>query len=81
MPAVINKNIKQIITDDLRTYLTNYQGKNDTSRLTTDNTRRIPLFFFAWFEDENYILKSTVRRIHKIKTVKNIREIYTNYSD
>lgn len=78
MLAAINKNIKQIITDDLRTYLTNYQERNNSSRVTIDNIRRILSSFFAWLEDEDYILKSPVRRIHKVKTVKNIKETYTD---
>ena len=74
----VNKEVKQIVTDDLRTYLTNYQIENQSSRVTIDNIRRILSSFFSWLEDEDYIIKSPVRRIHKIKTTKSIKETYTD---
>ena len=46
--------------------------------MTIDNIRRILSSFFSWLEDEDYILKSPVRRIHKVKTVTNIKETYTD---
>lgn len=78
MLKIIDKNIKSIITDDLRTYLTDYKTKNNSSRVTIDNIRRILSSFFAWLEDENYIIKSPVRRIHKVKTGTNIKETYSD---
>lgn len=78
MLKTVDKNIKNIMTDDLRTYLTNYQAKNNSSRVTIDNIRRILSSFFAWLEDENYIIKSPVRRIHKVKTGSCIKETYTD---
>ena len=67
-----------IQTEDLRSYLTGYQSKNQSSRVTIDNIRRILSSFFSWLEDEDYILKSPVRRIHKVKTATNIKETYTD---
>ena len=78
MLEVIDKNIKTIDTNDLRSYLTNYQDKNNCSKVTIDNVRRILSSFFSWLEDEDYIIKSPIRRIHKIKTTKIIRETYTD---
>ena len=78
MVASINKGIRHIQTEDLRSYLTDYQGKNQSSRVTIDNIRRILSSFFSWLEDEDYILKSPVRRIHKVKTATNIKETYTD---
>ena len=78
MLKVVDKNIKHIQTDDLRTYLTNYQASKNSSRVTIDNIRRILSSFFAWLEDENYIIKSPVRRIHKVKTGTNIKETYSD---
>ena len=78
MLKVIDKNIKTIDTNDLRSYLTNYQNKNNCSKVTIDNVRRILSSFFSWLEDEDYIIKSPIRRIHKIKTTKIIRETYTD---
>ena len=62
----------------MRSYLTDYQSKNQSSRVTIDNIRRILSSFFSWLEDEDYILKSPVRRIHKVKTATNIKETYTD---
>ena len=73
----VGKNVRRIQTEDLRAYLMNYQGKNNPSRVTIDNIRRILSSFFSWLEDEDYILKSPVRRIHKVKTATNVKETYT----
>ena len=78
MLTTINKAVKHIITDDLRDYLTNHQAERNSSRVTIDNIRRILSSFFAWLEDEDYIVKSPVRRIHKVKTGTNIKETYTD---
>ena len=66
----IGKGIKYIVTDDIRCYLTEYQSNKNSSKVTIDNIRRILSSFFSWLEDEDYILKSPVRRIHKVKTGK-----------
>lgn len=78
MTEVINKGVRHIQTDDLRAYLTEYQEKHGSSRVTIDNIRRILSSFFSWLEDEDHILKSPVRRIHKVKTATNIKETYTD---
>lgn len=78
MVTSIDKGIRHIQTEDLRSYLTDYQSKNQSSRVTIDNIRRILSSFFSWLEDEDYILKSPVRRIHKVKTATNIKETYTD---
>lgn len=78
MELAIDKSIRHIQTEDLRSYLTGYQSKNQSSRVTIDNIRRILSSFFSWLEDEDYILKSPVRRIHKVKTATNIKETYTD---
>lgn len=78
MVTSIDKSIRHIQTEDLRSYLTDYQSKNQSSRVTIDNIRRILSSFFSWLEDEDYILKSPVRRIHKVKTASNIKETYTD---
>ena len=70
----IGKHFREISTDDLRGYLADYQKDRGSSKVTIDNMRRIFSSFFGWLEDEGYILKSPVRRIHKIKTDKPIKE-------
>lgn len=74
----LEKPLNQIETEDLRVYLSEYQKKNNAGKQTIDNIRRILSSFFIWLEDENYILKSPVRRIHKIKTAKLVKETYTD---
>ena len=74
----IKKGVKDITTDDLRHYLDDYQQRSGASRVTVDNIRRILSSFFAWLEEEFYIVKSPVRRIHKVKTGKVVKETYTD---
>ena len=78
MVSSLCKNVRHILTEDLRTYLTEYQSRNQSSRVTIDNIRRILSSFFSWLEDEDYIIKSPVRRIHKVKTASNIKETYSD---
>mgnify|MGYP000926157583 CR=1 FL=1 len=75
---VLPKEIKEITTNDLRLYLANQQGKRKSSKVTIDNIRRIFSSFFSWLEDEDYILKSPVRRIHKVKASKLIKDVLTD---
>ena len=74
----INMVVKRITTEDLRKYLNDYQKKNNCSKVSIDNVRRVFSSFFNWLEDENYIIKSPVRRIHKIKTIKVVKETYSS---
>ena len=78
MTERIGKGIMHITTNDLRSYLTDYQTERKSSKVTIDNIRRILSSFFSWLEDEDYILKSPVRRIHKVKTATTIKETYTD---
>lgn len=70
--------IVEIKTDDLREYLTDYQESHNVSKVTIDNIRRILSSFFSWLEDEDHILKSPVRRIHKIKTGRNVKSTFSD---
>lgn len=74
----INKSVKHITTDDLRNYLADYQKEHSSSKVTIDNIRRILSSFFGWLEDEDYVVKSPVRRIHKVKTGKTVKETYSD---
>jgi site-specific recombinase XerD len=74
----VSKSIQETSTDDLRVYLADYQKKNKSSKVTIDNIRRIFSSFFGWLEDEDYIFKSPVRRIHKIKTEKTIKDTFSD---
>ena len=74
----LQKHIKKVTTEDLRAYLTEYQQKRNSSRVTIDNIRRIFSSFFSWLEDEDIIIKSPVRRIHKVKTANKVKETYSD---
>ena len=78
MLDVITKGVTNITTDDLRRYLADYQRQNNSSKVTVDNIRRILSSFFGWLEDEDYIIKSPVRRIHKVRTSKTVKDTYTD---
>lgn len=74
----LKKPVREICTDDLRGYLADYQKERGSSKVTIDNMRRIFSSFFGWLEDEDYIFKSPVRRIHKIKTDKTIKDTFSD---
>jgi integrase/recombinase XerD len=74
----LNKPIREINTDDLRCYLAAFQNERGSSKVTVDNVRRILSSFFSWLENEDYILKSPVRRIHKVRTEKTIKETFSD---
>ena len=76
--SAVDTHVTHMTTDELRTYLSEYQQKTQCSKGNVDNIRRIMSSFFAWLEDENYILKSPVRRIHKIRSSKTVKETYTD---
>ena len=74
----IQKNVCEIETDDIRFYLYRYQDKRNSSKVTLDNIRRIMSSFFIWLEDEDYISKSPIRRIHKVKATQFVKETLTD---
>ena len=74
----LNLTVRDITTSDLRTYLAHYQRERKSSKVTIDNMRRIFSSFFSWLEDEDFILKSPVRGIRKIKTDKTIKETFSD---
>ena len=78
MTAAVGKAVQRITTDDIRQYLTTYQIQRKSSKVTIDNIRRILATFYSWLEDEDYIVKSPVRRIRKVKTSKVIKDTYTD---
>ena len=76
--SAISHPVCDITTDDLRTYLSDYQQNNKVSKTTIDNVRRILSTFFSWLEDEDHILKSPVRRIKKVRVSKLVKEVYSD---
>lgn len=74
MLSIIVTPLRQVQTDDLRDYLSNYQLINNCSKTTVDNIRRNLSSFFSWLEAEDYIIKSPIRRIHKIRTGSKVKE-------
>ena len=74
----INKQVYNITTDDIRKYLYEHKQEKNSSKITIDNIRRIFSSFFSWLEDEDYILKNPVRRIHRVKTGRVVKEVLTD---
>ena len=74
MLSIIVTPLRQVQTDDLRAYLAEYQLRNNCSKTTVDNIRRNLSSFFSWLEAEDYIIKSPIRRIHKIRTGSKVKE-------
>ena len=75
---IVDVAIHHITTSDIRQYLSMYQEQHKSSKVTIDNMRRIFSSFFAWLEDEDYIAKSPVRRIHKVKTDSLVKEVLSD---
>lgn len=78
MLEILNKPVRRIETSDLRSYIASYADTNNVSKTTLDNIRRIISSFFSWLEEENYIIKSPARRIHKIRTGTTVKSVYTD---
>ena len=76
--SLVRKPIREISTDDIRSYLADYKEETDCSGITIDNVRRIFSSFFSWLEDEDYIIKSPVRRIHRVKSRISVKETFTD---
>ena len=74
----VNLKIESITTDDLRKYLADYKNQSNASKSTIDNIRRVLSSFFSWLEDEGYISKNPVRRIHRIKTKRVVKEVLSD---
>lgn len=78
MSKTLAKPYTQIESDDLRRYLNDYEASRGSSKVTIDNIRRIMSSFFSWLEDEDYIVKSPVRRIHRVKTAQITKEVLSD---
>lgn len=78
MESVIDRPYTQVCSDDLRKYLSYYESNRNAGKVTIDNIRRIMSSFFAWLEDEDYIVKSPVRRIRKVKTATIAKEVLSD---
>ena len=74
----VTTSIRKITTEEIRRYLVEYQKINNCSKVTVDNVRRNISSFFSWLEEEDYILKSPMRRIHKIKTKQQVKEVISD---
>ena len=70
--------IRRVTTEEMRKYLVDYQKINNCGKTTVDNIRRNISSFFSWLEEEDYILKSPMRRIHKIRAEKLVKNVITD---
>ena len=73
-----SKSLRELETNDIRKYITDYTNNHSANKTTLDNIRRIISSLFSWLEEENYIIKSPARRVHKIKTGKTIKTVYSD---
>lgn len=73
--SIVTVPVRKVTTERIRQFLAEYQQINNCSNATVDNIRRNISSFFSWMEEEDYILKSPMHRIHKIKTKKQVKEI------
>ncbi len=78
MLVAIDKAIPQISTNDVRQYLSDFKEQRGSSKVTIDNIRRIFSSFFSWLEDEDYIVKNPVRRIHRVRADSLVKEIISD---
>ena len=78
MTEAVAKPYTQVTSDDLRSYLSDYELKRGAGKVTVDNIRRIMSSFFSWLEDEDYVVKSPVRRIHRVKCAQVTKEVFTD---
>lgn len=78
--ATLNISIRKVDTEFMREYLSEYQKTKNCSKATVDNVRRNLSSFFSWLEEEDYILKSPMRRIHKIRTKQTVKEVNSDES-
>lgn len=76
--SIVTVPVRKMTTDEIRGYLAEYQQRNNCSKVTVDNVRRNISSFFSWLEEEDYILKSPMKRIHKIKTKQPVKEIISD---
>lgn len=74
MLDTINIPVIKITTEMLRKYLVEYQTINNCGKVTIDNIRRSLSTFFSWLEEEDYIIKSPMKRIHKVKTAVIVKD-------
>ena len=81
MLDAVNLPVSEITTETLRNYLSNYKNNSTAGMGTIDNIRRTLSSFFAWLENEDYIVKSPVRRIHKVKAMKKVKETLTDNNE
>ena len=78
MATALAKPFTKIESDDLRRYLADYEATRSAGKVTIDNIRRILSSFFSWLENEDYIVKSPVRRIRRVKTAVTAKEVLSD---
>lgn len=76
--SMVPVSVLHMKTEHIRSYLSAYADRTKCSKSNLDNIRRILSSFFTWLEEESYILKNPVRRIHKIKVDKVVKETYSD---
>lgn len=76
--SLVVKPVHEVVTDDIRAYLRDYSRDGRAGKVTVDNIRRVISSFFSWLEEEDYIYKSPVRRIKKIRSSSVLKPVYSD---
>ena len=62
------KDLRELTSKDIRDYLIEYQEVRNVSRSTLDTMRLVFSSFYGFLENEEYITKNPVRKIHRIRS-------------
>lgn len=76
--TTVSTPVRRVTTEQMREYLADYQKINNCTNVTVDNVRRNISEFLFWLEEEDYILKSPMKRIHKIKTKTVVKTVISD---
>lgn len=79
MLMVINKNYKDITTEDIKYYLKEYQKRFQVSVNTMSNMKRFLSAFFKWAVEEEYIGKNPVAKVKNFKQITKEKEFLTEH--
>lgn len=73
----IGKRFEEINVNDMREFMARYQEEHNIKNRSMDNLRRVLNSFYNFMEEEDYVMKSPMKKIHKIKEEKIIKSPFT----
>lgn len=77
LQSAVLKRFENMTTRDIKNFLYDYQLENKISNSTLDDMRRVYSSFFNFLDEEDYILKNPVKKIHHIKSKKSIKKAFS----